>query len=455
LALLLVVICFLLHIRYAPFLHDTSDVLEFVSLFISFLTFFFGLFLYSSELQDYARVGISIAIVGLNLFFVVYSGYLIMRASVEYFHDRVAGAKLDELEQLEAEKIAAAKAIPTTIEMSDEKLANAADGSFSLVVLDNQLVSPTPTEVEMSSQGKGSKPAAAKQIEGVQGGSNGTLVGSVMPSADNKSVQVTTPSSVSLIQSQSTSASKTTKTGSVTKKKRASDSSKVTVKPAPVTAQHAQLPALINPNLSVSDQFFRAVELVPAVVASTSPQTSSVVIAEHSSAPGEVFVHTTPAVMDLRTPTSSNASAAADTVSAVSSPTVPAALPARALQRLKSVSSPPTVQAPLELKKPDSGVDLRQVASPEPVSLPARALQRLKSTSINASPSVPTALPSVSSPIAAPAPPPPPPPPSGPSQPTPGVPSTPPADAAAAALPPSALRRLQKAKAAISSNKAS
>jgi hypothetical protein len=89
-------------------MHDTSDKLEFISLFISFLTFFFGLILFSSEVKDYARVVISFIIVALNLLFVIYSAYLIIRATIEYVRDRLQAAKLEEQELQSAAAAAAA-----------------------------------------------------------------------------------------------------------------------------------------------------------------------------------------------------------------------------------------------------------------------------------------------------------------------------------------------------------
>jgi hypothetical protein len=118
-ALMLVVVCLLVHIRYQPFLHDTSDKLEFISLFISFLTFFFGLILFSSEVRDYARVVISFIIVALNLLFVLYSGYLIVRAAIEYFRDRLHAARLEE-QELQSAAVAQQKSVQPCVEIQTD-----------------------------------------------------------------------------------------------------------------------------------------------------------------------------------------------------------------------------------------------------------------------------------------------------------------------------------------------
>jgi hypothetical protein len=153
LALILVVVCLLIHIRYQPYLHDTSDVLEFISLFISFLTFFFGLILFSPEMKDYARVVISVLIVALNLFFVLFSGYLIVRAAIEYFRDRLQAARLEEQEFLAAQKalllgtksdaepVQAQTSAKATVEVSSDQILDIAALKLE--------VKPEQSEVEM------------------------------------------------------------------------------------------------------------------------------------------------------------------------------------------------------------------------------------------------------------------------------------------------------------------
>ena len=87
-ALALVTVCLMVHIHHKPFAHRYSNILEFVSLCISFLTFFFGTLLFSPYVRDYARVAISIIIVVMNVAFVLGAAGLILAAARYYWQQK-------------------------------------------------------------------------------------------------------------------------------------------------------------------------------------------------------------------------------------------------------------------------------------------------------------------------------------------------------------------------------
>lgn len=85
LALLLIVISLCSHIYAVPFLDDSADMLEFLSLSVSFLTFFCGLLLWEPDVTSLGRQSISIIIVFSNLIFLLYALYLTYRAAKSFY----------------------------------------------------------------------------------------------------------------------------------------------------------------------------------------------------------------------------------------------------------------------------------------------------------------------------------------------------------------------------------
>ena len=81
----------LMHVRFQPYQHGKAVVLESLSLGVSFVTFFFGIVLFSADLQEYMRPVISVGIVAVNVLFMLYAVYLVVFAAVEYFTERCCG----------------------------------------------------------------------------------------------------------------------------------------------------------------------------------------------------------------------------------------------------------------------------------------------------------------------------------------------------------------------------
>jgi hypothetical protein len=90
--LMLIVVSLTLHIYAKPFLDDRADLLEFLSLAVSFITFFFGLILWVPAVTDFHRVAISVFIFLSNAVFVCYALRLVYNTAKIDLRDRCVGA---------------------------------------------------------------------------------------------------------------------------------------------------------------------------------------------------------------------------------------------------------------------------------------------------------------------------------------------------------------------------
>lgn len=93
-ALMLLVFCLAAHIHGQPFVDTKADMLEFLSLSVSFFTFFCGILLWSPDLAGLARIAVSFLIVGINFCFLAYAARLSYKSTQSYFKQHpICGGK--------------------------------------------------------------------------------------------------------------------------------------------------------------------------------------------------------------------------------------------------------------------------------------------------------------------------------------------------------------------------
>jgi uncharacterized membrane protein len=66
-------------------LDASADLLEFISLAVSFITFFFGLLLWVPDLSSGAKTIITFLIVASNIIFIIYAVWLTYKAAKAYY----------------------------------------------------------------------------------------------------------------------------------------------------------------------------------------------------------------------------------------------------------------------------------------------------------------------------------------------------------------------------------
>jgi hypothetical protein len=86
--LMLIVVSLALHIHAKPFLDDRADLLEFLSLAVSFTTFFFGLILWVPAVTEFQQVVISVLIFLSNAVFVGYALRMVYNTAKVDLRDR-------------------------------------------------------------------------------------------------------------------------------------------------------------------------------------------------------------------------------------------------------------------------------------------------------------------------------------------------------------------------------